>query len=323
MCDAIRYGPSRIEQCLQRKIRNGWTLQGHSKAGERTCFYIDPLNICLDAGLNTYKGVKGILISHMHSDHSQEWIHLLNRRKEPVKGQEEEIGRPVYFPESGYDSITGLYYANQRCGSGKKATMKYDESFLHNRMINPIKIKVGDVFKFPGLGDIWVEVLPAYHSVDSVGYGIFAKRNKIKPEYLALSKSKKKEDKAKFIEMRKNPDISLTEMTDIPQLMFFSDSTIDNLTKHEEWKKYPTIMVECTGFDEVSDADTIYERQHTHWDHLFPVMKENKDKEWIVIHTTFGINNDVIDKYQKIMDDNEIDGYIWKSGVVVDGKVFI
>lgn len=322
MCDAIRYGPSRIEQCLKRKIRNGWTLQGHSKAGERTCFHVDPLNICLDAGLNTYKGIKAILISHMHSDHSQEWIHLFQKRKEPIKGQENEIGRPVYFPTSGFNSITGLYYAKQRCGGGIKATMEYDVSFLHNRMINPITVEVGNVFKIPGLTDIWVEVLPAYHSVDSVGYGIFARRQKMKPEYLDLAKSKNEEDKTKFAKLKQDK-IKLTQEMDIPQLMFFSDSTIDNLTKHDEWKKYPTVMVECTGFDEVCDADTIYERQHTHWDHLLPVMKENKDTEWIVIHTSFGIDNDVIDKYQKIMDDNEITGYIWKSGLVVDEQTFM
>ena len=106
-----------------------------------------------------------------------------------------------------------------------------------------------------------------------------------------------------------------------PEMIFFSDSKIDNLTKHDEWKQYPVIMNECTGFDEVRTPEDTDATFHTHWCHIFPIMKDHKDKEWILIHTSWGVSNEIIDKYQKIMDDEGINGYIWKTKIKINDDI--
>ena len=61
--------PHTIEECMKLTLKNGWTLQGHSRAGERTGFWLSPLNILLDAGLETKKRPNAVLITHKHFDH--------------------------------------------------------------------------------------------------------------------------------------------------------------------------------------------------------------------------------------------------------------
>ena len=46
-----------------------WTLTGSSKAGEKTGFVIDELNIMLDCDISRKKTPNVIFISHSHIDH--------------------------------------------------------------------------------------------------------------------------------------------------------------------------------------------------------------------------------------------------------------
>lgn len=320
MADAIVYGPHRLEQCYSMKLSNPskWTLQGHSKAGERTGFWIKELKACLDAGLSTNQQPKYLFISHTHSDHAFSWPCIIGRYFPDVKGMEK--GRPIYFPASGQRAITGLYYSYLKLADSMKPLQTYNLNTLLNIKIVPTPVKNFERFELPGMDNMIIEVLPAYHSVDSVGYGFIKIKKKLKPEYMELAKSKKKEDREIFFKLKETEDINY--IVEQPELVFFSDSTIENLTKHVEWQKYPVIIVECTGFDDVCDVKTSVKRQHTHWNQLFPIMKQFNNMEWIVIHTSMGITNEQLKKYQTMMDDENIKGYIWITKLVIKGKIF-
>ena len=318
MLDAIKHGPSRLEQCPMRQLSNPskWTLQGHSKAGEKTGFLLYPHKFALDLGLNTYKSPTCAFISHSHTDHSIALMDTFRRRDTPIKGQEHLKGRPVYFPESAHQVLRNARLAYHSLGNEIPLVDTCDNIFYQTG-VHPFSVKEFDKFKIPG-HEIEVEVLPAYHKdfknnigAISLGYGFTTLKKKLKPEYLEMSKNK--ETKQQFIDLVKaNHDVYNLQQT--PELMFYSDSTIDNLLKHDEWKKYPVVIVECTGFDEVYSPEVTYNNRHTHWEHLFPVMLQHPDIEWILIHTSMGINNKQIDTYQHKMEENNIKGYIWKVG---------
>lgn len=321
MCDGIKFRPHYIEQCHSRTLSNPskWTIRGHSKAGEATFFLVEPLNIMLDAGGSTYKTIKAIFISHTHSDHAYACPLIFSKIKEPYANQPN--GRPIYLPKRGYKAMLELYFSYFKLADiNKPYTIDYNKDILHRLKINVTPVEHFQSFNVDGVNGLFVEILPAYHSVDSIGYGFYTKKTKLKPEYLSLAKSKDKDDKETFKKLRTS-GVEITYTFDQPEFVFFSDSTIENLTKHDEWKKYPVIMNECTGFDEVRTPESTYNTAHTHWNHLFPIMKANKDKEWIIIHTSWGITNDIIDKYQKIMNDEGINGYIWKTKININDEL--
>jgi hypothetical protein len=68
---------------------------------------------------------------------------------------------------------------------------------------------------------------------------------------------------------------SITERVRVPELAFYCDSQILNLTNHEEWKKYPIVICECTGFPEAHpDPTKVQVNYHTHLNELEIVMRE-------------------------------------------------
>lgn len=318
MEDAIKNGPCRLENCPKRQLSNPskWTLQGHSKAGERTGFWIEQLRICLDAGLSTYRSPRAIFISHSHTDHSVHVADIFARKDKPLKGQEDLKGRPVYIPETAKLPIIQLQHAMTSLSFGHLVP-DIGVEFYHQKMVSLVPCQPFQTFEVPGVPGIQVEVLPAYHRADSIGYGFSSVRTVLKDEYKSMAET----NLPQFLELKKKLGDKINEIRIVPELMFYSDSTIDNLTKHSEWQKYPVVIVECTGFSEIHTIEKVIKMSHTHWDQLFPIMKTHPEIEWIIIHTTMGMSNKMLLKYQHIMDTEGIRGYIWLAGQLENVKL--
>lgn len=81
-----------------------------------------------------------------------------------------------------------------------------------------------------------------------------------------------------------------------PEFVFYCDSTIDNLASHNEWKKYPVVVCECTGLNisPLDNGERNYDNNHTSLATLKPIMLDNKDKKWFIIHVGLGCGEELI-----------------------------
>lgn len=273
---------------IQLLCSEAYTIQGSSKAGFQTGFFVTKLNIMLDAGVYTNKQPRGIYITHSHTDHTTQLPNIITSRSKTT---------PIYIPECCYipmqnylNSIRGLSECMAyECGSNVWKIQKSD----------PYKKKFGDVFKPNELKNISVEILNCYHTCESIGYGFSSYSMKLKDEYLSLQHDK-------LLQLKKDGK-NIQYMSIIPQFVFFGDTTIDALKKHDEWKKYPVIIIECTGypdpepnpdpniFDFKIDTDNINnfpsnttysERGHIHLFDLLPYLKQYQDKQFVLIHSS-------------------------------------
>ena len=87
----------------------------------------------------------------------------------------------------------------------------------------------------------------------------------------------------------KKDNIEITEKQIIPQLAFYGDTNIKALTDHNEWKKYPIIIIECTLFlDKISDNQ---QHGHIHWDEIKKIIENNQSNYFVLIHTSMSVNN--------------------------------
>ena len=207
--------PNLLEDCAQIKISNPskWVLNMHSRAGERTGIYIDDLKIALDCGLATKKNVIAVLMTHKHCDHSH-MVPMVTKGREGrviIKGQETLSGRPLYVPkfmkrlvaritqvilmtcDDEFEECDNEIEESEKLSGlrpDKYSLMTDDELFTAKRM-HVEEVSFGDKFIIPGLPDIQVEVLKAYHTCNCNGYGFSTiKRNIIKSEYRHLTQTK-------------------------------------------------------------------------------------------------------------------------------------
>jgi len=295
--------PSLIELSPSYQLDNPakWSLQGSSKAGKQTGLLIKELKVLLDCGVNTYIAPRAVFLSHYHVDHSSSLPYIIHRRAVPVKGQEHLQGRPVYMPESAHPRLVVYQKAiiNLCVDDLSKYQFKDDLEVWKRQGIHPFIVKPGQVHSIPGLINIKVEIHPAYHNAESVGYGFNLMKSKLKAEYASLKDSK--EGRLQIQQLAKS-GTNLTEIVEEPQVIFFADSNIWNLTLHSEWKKYPVVICECTGFPTYHhpDSDRVgRQRSHTHLPDLLPVLRENKDKHWVLIHTSMTMSNQELDFWEE------------------------
>ena len=272
-----------------------WSIQGTSKAGERTGFLLSPLKIILDGGVTSSIKPLAVFNTHSHCDHTLALPTLFGPRLNPIKGQEELIGRPLYLPKNAEFPIqklmeSAVYLSDNNPEFEDNIDYAIKENVWKRQGYQPMVVKPMDIFRVPGIEKFQVEVLKAYHNTESIGYGFSTINNKLKKEYIDTTSQQK-------IEAKEN-GIVITDEILTPELVFFCDSTIDNLKKHDEWKKYPVIISECTGFPEMKNYLS-NNTPHTYLYEIEEVIREHRDKEWILIHSSSSSKRVDLDKHQE------------------------
>ena len=299
--------PFVLDFCPEIQLENPsrWRISGHSKAGKRTGLFLKPMKIVLDAGLGTLQKPAAIMLTHSHYDHTLALPTLVSRFNSPLKGQESLCGRPVFMPR-------GMGFKVQKLMEAV-IILSDDDPVISNQTdvwkrmgYHPFEVTHAQVFEIPGIKDLQVETLKSYHNTDSLGYGFVTKRKKLKQKYMNV-------DKEAIISARKEGE-EITEVIEIPEIAFYCDSTIDNLILHDEWKKYPVILCECTGYPGKHETAQMRERFHTHLSDLIPVMKEHRDKQWVLLHASCAMEDEELAQIeQELRDTQEINVKILRS----------
>jgi ribonuclease Z len=278
----------RLEDCPIYQLKGGWTVQGSSKAGYRTGYYIQNINIIVDCGFSTDKEPTAIFMTHRHTDHFLELPKMVSYRVQK-KGQEKLLGRPIVLPneEATLTGLKSLVEAVQILSGGMRRIKMLDNDLYKRAGIQPFAVNYDTKHQIPGVPNIVVEVVRAYHDdCMSVGYGFNEIRKGLKPEYSNLKGSE-------IAELRKK-GMEVSEEKMIPMVLIYGDTTPDALVYHEEWKKYPNVFIECTSCEYEEDnlkavekIKVSRERGHTHINDLLPTLIKFKEgRRWFIHHTS-------------------------------------
>ncbi|HYT90171.1 MAG TPA: MBL fold metallo-hydrolase, partial [Gemmataceae bacterium] len=164
-----RFDPFMVENApFLTHHHNGLTIEGYSRAAVQSYWRIPELKIGFDLGAQPwdFMGTPTWLISHTHLDHVAALpVYVARRRMMKMEPP------TIYLPEEGLEDVKKFLLIMQRLDRGR---MVCD---LHG-------IKPGDEIELSR--ENVVTIFRTTHTIPSVGYVVWERRNKLKEEYHGL-----------------------------------------------------------------------------------------------------------------------------------------
>lgn len=245
-------------------LNNRFTLTGFSRSAEATSFYVPEMGIILDAGtLVTTAKVRHLFVTHGHSDHSYQIPNMYSPSSTAILN--------IYVPNESISYFNSYLSSAQLLNDHdeERALINCSTRYQLHGVVGEQIIELDKKYR--------VEIFKCHHLVPCVGYAFYEKRQKLKSEYSQLS--------GKEIQDLKKQGIQITEENVIPLFAFLGDTTPDVFIQGSHsarvlLEQMPVIICECTFLDgEQSNV-----KGHTHWLGLKPIIEQNPQITFILIH---------------------------------------
>lgn len=212
---------SYTENSSYRQIKcEYFTLEGFSRAPVKTFWRVPEYKLGFDLGWQPWEfmGVPRWFLSHTHMDHVLALPAYVARRRmmlmEPPT---------IYLPEQKVEHVRALLAAFSRV----------EQSVLPCELIG---VRPGDEIELSR--ELVVSVHKTWHSVPSVGYIVWERRKKLKPEYLELTG-----------EEIRNLNLSGVEISyeqRFPRIAFLGDSSARGLDENPDMYRADVLVAEMT-----------------------------------------------------------------------------
>ena len=273
--------PTKIFWKKKYLIKNspGWEVSGYSRSAFRTGFYVNGLNILLDAGPQCFKKPEHIFITHSHADH------IANLPLTLISEENENHTYNIYCPKKAIlkikKYILSLFEATSLC----------DEIPFH-KWFNLFEIEDNNenLHIKSNKNTLEIEIIKCDHRIPTVSYGFGLKKKKLIPKYLHLS--------GKEIANLKKEGIDVT-FDDIDKIFcYVCDTSINVFNENPFILNYKTIFIECT-FIMNGEEEMAYNKQHIHWEHLKPFILNNPNTTFMLFHFSLKYKDEEIKEFME------------------------
>jgi ribonuclease Z len=221
---------------------DGLTIEGYSRAAVQSYFRIPELKIGFDMGGSPwdFMGTPTIFITHAHLDHMAALPAFVARRRMM------KMDPPtIYLPEEVVDNTRRMLDSWHRLDRGRM-------------VCDLIGVKDGQEIRL-GRENV-VTVFKTKHTVPSVGYLVWNRRNKLKPEYRELSGEQIRDIRLAGTEV--------SEEIRHPRLCYVGDTAPAGLDRYPAIYDADVLITELTYFRPEHRLEKIHKFGHTHIDDL-------------------------------------------------------
>jgi len=260
-----------------------WTICGYSRSAFRTGFYINGLNIMLDAGPQCFKKPGHIFITHSHADH------IANLPFTLIGDEESNHKYNVYVPKEAEDRIkryvASMFEANALCDIDISDWYNFHSVSSDSKSLSVVTNK----------NKLNVEIIKCDHCIPTVSYGFGLVKKKLNPKYLGKSGKELGQLRKEGVD-----DISIEVTEKI--FCYVCDTSIDVLKENPFILDYSTIFIECTFIIDGQEEDAT-KKKHIHWNQLKPYVIDNPDTTFVLFHFSLKYRDEEI---KEIMDEKFI-----------------
>ena len=234
------------------------TVEGYSRAAVQSYWRIPELKIGFDLGASpwSFMGTPTFFISHAHLDHMAALPAFVARRRMM------KMDPPtVYVPEEVVEPVGRMLRSWQRLDRGRM-------------LVDLIGVKPGDELELSR--EHVVTVFPTKHTVPSVGYIVWERRKKLKPEYQGLSGEEIRDlryaGKEVSAEVRK------------PLVCYTGDTAPQGLDSDPGVYEATILITEMTFFRPEHRKEKIHKFGHTHLDDILERAEHFQNEVVILGH---------------------------------------
>jgi ribonuclease Z len=240
-------------------VHKGLTIEGYSRAAVQTYWRIPELKIGFDFGAQpwSFMGTGTWFVSHTHLDHIAALpVYVARRRMMKMEPP------TIYLPEATIEPIEKIL----------KLFTRLDRGRLPCRML---PARPGDEIELSR--EHVVSVSSTRHTVPSLGFIVWDRRRKLKPEFHGLTG-----DQIRDLRLA---GTDVTEEIRIPLLAYLGDSSPDGLDLCPAMYEARVLITEVTFVAPSHRKDKIHKYGHIHLDDI--VERQVRFKNELIIASHF------------------------------------
>ncbi len=243
---------------LKTLHHKGMTIEGYSRAAVQSYWRIPELKVGFELGGSpwSFMGTQTFFVSHAHLDHIAA-IPVYVARRRMMKMDPPTI----YLPEEVVENVRRMLNIWQRIDRGRMAC-------------NLIGVKPGSEVELSR--EHVVTVFETKHTVPSVGYVVWDRRKKLKPEFQALSESEIRDLRLSGTEV--------AQEVRVPLVCYTGDTAPAGLDGYPPVYEAKLLITELTFFRPEHRKDKIHKFGHTHLDDIIERADRFKNELIIVAH---------------------------------------
>lgn len=240
-------------------VHKDLSIEGYSRAAVQTYWRVPEMKIGFDLGAQpwSFMGTPTWFVSHTHLDHVVSLPVYVSRRRmmkmEPPT---------IYLPEHAVDVVQRMLRCFSRLDRGRLPC-------------NLLPLRPGDEVELSR--EHVVTVTPTTHTVPSLGFVVWERRRKLKPEFFGLPGNEIRDLRLAGAEVT-------TEMR-IPRVAYLGDSSPGGLDASPAMYEAEVLIMELTFVAPRHRKDKIHKFGHMHLDDL--VERRDRFRNELVIASHF------------------------------------
>ncbi len=232
-----------------------YTIEGYSRAAVQSYWRIPELKLGFDLGAQPwdFMGIPTWLLTHCHLDHIAALpVYVARRRMMKMTPPQ------IYLPAFAIDMVQNMLRSFERLDRGR----------LPCELIG---VEAGQEIELSR--ELVLKIFATKHTVPSVGYLIYDRRKKLKPEYGALT--------GEQIRDLRGAGVEVTEEKRFPLVGYTGDTSPEGLDNNPEFFQAKILITEMTFLAPDHRKELIHKNGHMHLDDF--VERQSRFENELVI----------------------------------------